>query len=134
MQQRAGDVEASGQQAFDQIEIAVKADVDLRIDAAGNRQQRDQHAEQQQQDQGPEKIRDREQDADAAVDQPIRRAGRARWMPVSAAISAEHDRDQRRQQRQFERRRQPRQHQLEDALVQADRTAEIAAQRPGRAR
>ena len=114
-------------EAFNQIEIGPEADVELRIDPARCRQQRDQHAKQQQQDQGPEKIRNGEKDADAAVDRPIRRVAREnRRRPRRPPIPA--NGDQRRDQRKLERRRKPCQNQFEHVLMQADRTAEVAAE------
>jgi len=103
---------SAGQKAFDQIEIAVKVDVDLRVDSARNRQDRDQHPEQQQQDQGLRENPEWPGRHDATVRPTIPPAGREAGCR-SSRRSIQHHRDQRRQRRQFERSRQSRQHQFE---------------------
>ncbi len=105
-EKRARNVETSGHEAFNQIEIGPEVDVELRIDPARRRQQWDQHAKRQQKDQGPEKIRNGKKDANPAVDRP--------FGPSPAKIDAgqgdrqpHHNGDQRRDQRKLERRRKP---------------------------
>ena len=60
-------------EAFDQIEPRGEACGELRIDAAGQRQHRDQHAEEQNERQRPDEIGHGEQDAVQAVDDRSRR-------------------------------------------------------------
>jgi len=105
-QQPPGNREAQRQQAFDQIEVGREMRRDRRINAAGNRQDRKHHVKQQDEQQAPHEIRNRECHRDNTVDQPLRSA-MAKRRAQQRECSAKHQSNQRRQQHQFDRRGQP---------------------------
>jgi len=114
-------------QALDQVELAGEGDAEARIDPAGDRQDRPQHAEAQHEDQRPEKIGDRLDQAGQAVDHDLRPAA-APDRGGQRQRQAEAGGDEQREKRQLDRRRQAAEHQAEYVLAQADRGAEIALQ------
>jgi hypothetical protein len=70
-QQASGNGEVPFQQALDQIEVAGEMFGDRRINAAGDRQDRKQHVEQQNEQQAPNEVRDRKGHGDDAIDKPF---------------------------------------------------------------
>ena len=120
-------IPAQAQQRLGQVEPGCRIEIERRIDAARDRQHRQQHAEDQDEEQPPQKIGDREHQAAEAIDDEFE--------PAAAKINRPNRRERgqgaghrNRDDHQFKRRRKPAHDQPHHAFAQADRGAEVAAQ------
>ena len=123
----AGYVETQAQDALDQREAGEEVIGQARVDASGDRQDRQGDAEENDEGERPDEVRHGEQDAVSVVDQRAG-PGAAGESGENGGADAQHQRDGEGQQRQLDRRRQSIADEFHDVLPHRDRGAEVAAQ------
>ena len=118
-------VRPADQQGVEQQEAGDDRALEAGRETAGEGQQLQRHAEQQDEEEAPEELRQRQQHDRAGVGDRLL-SGAAHVKHEQPARDAERARDQHREQRQFDRRRQGRADQAGDAAAEMDRGAEVA--------